>query len=183
MNEYNITQDTQALDTLRPYLFGDEYVLWQGKPGKGRLFSAADAFLLPFSLFWCAFAFFWEFTAISSGAPPFFALFGLPFILVGVYLLFGRFLYTAILRKKTFYAITNKRILCKRGNKIDLLEGKDLPPMEITLYKDGFGTITFGEDTYHYHRGKRYHTPPLLALENIPDVANVQQIISSAFGK
>lgn len=181
MNHYNTEESSLDFEFAHPYLSGDEYILWTGKPGKGRLLSPADAFLIPFSLFWCGFAVFWEVIAITSGAPPFFALFGLPFILVGLYLVFGRFIHALLLRKRTFYVITSKRILCKKGNRIDLLDGKDLPPMQIRLHSDGFGTITFGEEGYHYRRGRRYHIPPVLTLENIPEVTRVQQIIASNF--
>jgi hypothetical protein len=51
----------------------------------------ADALFIPFSLMWAGFAFFWETMAIRGGAPFFFWLWGIPFILIGVWITVGRF--------------------------------------------------------------------------------------------
>ena len=56
----------------RPYMVGDEYILWKGKPEKGALFTGREIIMLPFALIWLAFSVFWELTAIFSGAPLFF---------------------------------------------------------------------------------------------------------------
>ena len=53
----------------RPYMVGDEYILWKGKPEKGALFTGREIIMLPFALIWLAFSVFWELTAIFSGAP------------------------------------------------------------------------------------------------------------------
>lgn len=53
---------------------------------------------------------------------------GLPFIGVGLYLLFGRFLQTLYLRDKTFYIITNKKLIIRSGNKVRIYRAEDLPP-------------------------------------------------------
>ena len=73
----------------RSYLTPGEAILWKGRPQKGHLITAQDILMIPFSLFWCSFAFFWTFSALKSGAPFPFALFGLPFVAVGLYLVFG----------------------------------------------------------------------------------------------
>ena len=84
----------------KPLITPDEHILWKGTPGTGHLFLPSDFFMIPFSILWCGFAFFWEYNVISSGAPFFFALFGLPFICVGLYITVGRFLWKAVLRKR-----------------------------------------------------------------------------------
>ena len=154
-----------------------EYVLHRCKPGKGRLFTSQDVFMIPFSIFWCGFAFFWEITAIRSGAPYFFCLFGLPFVCVGLYMVFGRYIWTAYIRKHTAYVITNRRIIRRRGNRMDIQDGATMPAMHITQFPDGNGTITFGEQVYYRRNGRTYRQGQPFMLENIPDVMKVQQII------
>lgn len=172
---------TEDFTFARPYISPGETILWRGKPGRGNLFTSQDVFMIPFSIFWCGFAFFWEITAISGGAPFLFALFGAPFICVGLYLVFGRFLWTAYIRKRTAYVITNRKIIRARGNKIDMLDGKTMPPVYVTATRDGSGTIQFGQP--NYYRRRRWdafdQNAGLFSLENVPDVARVQQMIES----
>ena len=172
---------TDDYSFARPYLSAGEAVLWKGKPGKGNLVTSQDVFMIPVSLFWCGFAVFWETTVISAGAPFFFALFGIPFVAVGLYLVFGRFIWTAYIRKRTAYVITTKKIIRARGNRIDMLDGKTMPSVYVTANRDGSGTIQFGKTDY-YRRGRYNAFDPntgLFTLENVPDVAKVQRIIET----
>ena len=172
---------TDDYSFARPYLSAGEMILWKGKPGKGHLFTSQDLFMIPFSIFWCGFAVFWVVSAIATGAPFFFALWGSPFVCVGLYMLFGRYIWTAYIRKRTAYVITNKKIIRAKGKKIDIMDGRTMPPIYITANRDGSGTIRFGQ-MYYDRRGSfntfgPYHG--LFALENIPDVAKVQQLLDA----
>lgn len=162
-----------------PYITPGEAVLWKGKPEKGHLFTSQDVFMIPFSIMWCGFALFWEGTVLSTNAPFFFKLWGIPFVCMGLYLVFGRFIWTAYIRKRTAYVITNKKIIRIRGNKIDMLDGRNMPSVHVTANKDGSGTIRFGQPT-HYRGRNNFFDPNtgLFTLENIPNVGRVQQIIS-----
>ena len=172
--------ETDEYSFARPYITPGETILWHGKPGRGHLLTGQDIFMIPFSILWCGFAFFWEGTVLTVDAPIMFKLWGIPFVCVGLYMVFGRFLWTAFMRKRTSYVITNRRIIRARGNKIDMLDGKSLPPMHTTAFRDGSGTISFGQ-TYTYAARTSYHrsyqNPAFFTLENIPDVARVQQYI------
>jgi hypothetical protein len=79
-----------------------EDVLWTGTPKQGFMLHPFDALLIPFSLLWAGFAIFWETMAIKTGAPMFFWLWGVPFVLVGIYMTIGRFFYDRYVRARTF---------------------------------------------------------------------------------
>jgi hypothetical protein len=48
---------------------------------------------------------------IATGAPVFFVLFGLPFVAMGLYLIFGRFVQRRLVKQRTWYAVTVRRVL------------------------------------------------------------------------
>ena len=171
--------ETDEYGFARPYITPGEAVLWRGKPGKGHLLTGQDVLMIPFSILWCGFAIFWEGSVLTVDAPLIFKLWGIPFVCVGLYMVFGRFLWTAFLRKRTAYVITNKKIIRARGNRIDMLHGNALPPMHTRAFRDGSGTIDFGPQYYQsYNRRSSYANTHYFALENIPDVARVQQYIA-----
>jgi hypothetical protein len=138
-------------DLLRPHLFPAERILWSGEPKQGVALSGRDALLIPFSLAWGGFALFWNFGVWSSsstgeGMDWFFRLWGLPFLIVGVYLIIGRFIHDAALRKTVVYGVTDQRVVLMGGlvwTKFSSLDIRRLPKLELTEHRDGTGTIDF----------------------------------------
>ena len=106
-----MTLDFEASQQIQPQLLSGESLLWSGRPRQGLFFRHSDAFLIPFSLLWGGFAIFWEYNVYKSGAPTFFLVFGGFFVVVGLYLIFGRFIMDALVRRKTYYGITKDRVL------------------------------------------------------------------------
>lgn len=132
---------------LRRELAPRERLLWAGQPRRGLMLRPSDGFLIPFSLFWCGFAIFWEWQVVSREAPFFFRLWGLPFVLIGLYLVFGRFFVDALQRARTYYGLTDSRImivsgLINRTTKSFALE--TLPELALTEGRGDEGTISFG---------------------------------------
>ena len=167
-------EDTQVYQFCNSYLLPGESILWRGKPEKGNIITRRELILFPFSIMVCAFSLFWEYMALQTGVP-FFALWGLPIVCIGIYMLIGRHIQTAILRSKTFYVITNKKLIVKKGRRIKIYDGKDLPPAEIEVHKNGNGTILFYDQVYT-RRGYRHST--YIALENLKDFIHAQNAIS-----
>jgi len=134
-------------DKFRDELNPGEKIIWSGQPQQGLTLQPADIFMIPFSLLWGGFAIFWESAAILSGAPFFFMLWGIPFVLVGLYMIFGRFFVDMAQRRKTYYALTNERAIILSGlfnQSIKTLKLKQIPEINITTRSNGTGTITFG---------------------------------------
>jgi hypothetical protein len=124
-----------------------ERLLWSGQPMRGIRFRSSDALMIPFSLLWCGFAIFWETSVINSGAPFFFRLWGVPFVLVGLYVVFGRFFVDAQSRKRTYYGVTNERVIILTGffsRQTKSLQLRTLSDITLAERADGSGTITFG---------------------------------------
>jgi hypothetical protein len=135
---------SHALDLL-----DGEKILWSGAPAAGVRLQARDVFMIPFSLLWCGFAIFWEYSVSSHRrVPVFFILWGIPFVLVGLFMVVGRFFVDAWLRGRTRYALTNQRILIHRAAplaRFTALSLRQLPDMSLTEHAQGRGTIRFGE--------------------------------------
>jgi hypothetical protein len=93
------------------YLSEGESILWMGQPNPNWLLSPSDVILIPFSLMWGGFAIFWETGALGAAGPSFFALWGIPFVIVGQYFIWGRFVHKYLRRRQTYYAITERRAL------------------------------------------------------------------------
>ena len=90
---------------LESYLDPSERLLWSGQPKQGLRLQASDAMMIPFSLMWGGFAIVWEAMALGIFATHtpnpqhpheqifawIFPLWGVPFVIVGLYMIFGRF--------------------------------------------------------------------------------------------
>lgn len=178
-----------AEQVLAGHLLPGERILWTGRPDPSKLFSPADKFLIPFSLFFAGFAVFWTILALTSGSP-FFALWGLPFVVVGLHLLFGRFLLKRSRRKRTTYAVTNKRFLNhlagSRTAELSAVFLADVPGIDTRIGRDGSGDVLFGSSPYgQVFRGTRFDLTGWggdapFGFFDIPEASRVVEIASRA---
>jgi hypothetical protein len=169
-------------------LSSSEKLIWNGQPLTGMRLRKQDAFLIPFSLLWGGFAIFWEWGVMNSNAPFFFRLWGIPFVLIGLYLIAGRFFVDAKQREKTFYGLTNERIIIISGifsRNIKSLNLKTLSEINLDEKSDGSGTIAFGSNYLPAARwvgngwpGSNQCTPP--SFELIKRVKEVYELIRRA---
>jgi hypothetical protein len=172
----------------------DERLLWKGRPRGGIRLRGPDAYLIPFSLFWGGFAFFWEysvlFTAPKKDAAGWVAsLFGIPFVVIGLYLIVGRFFVDARMRAGTEYGLTNRRAIIVSGlfsRSIKSIDLKSMPEITLTEKADRSGTITFGSAPSY---SRMQYNPWLSgssaqpAFEMIEDARNVYATIEQARGR
>ena len=139
--------NNNATSQIQKHLDPNEKILWTGQPKQGVMLRGYDVFIIPFSLLWGGFIVFWEYTVITQGAPAFFSIFGLPFVALGLYFVFGRFYAEAKQREKTYYAVTSERVLIISGlfkQSIKSLALRSLSDVSLTEARDNTGLITFG---------------------------------------
>jgi hypothetical protein len=150
-----------AASDFQPFLLTGERVLWTGEPQQGIRFGAYDVFLIPFSLMWGGFAIFWNAAVWLSDGPIFFRLWGLPFLIVGLYLIFGRFFHDAAIRRRLQYAVTDRRVLTLRHARTLSLRSLDiarLPALELEQAGDDRGTIRFSSAEMGWGRNRGFQT-------------------------
>jgi hypothetical protein len=190
---------SDVLAQIQPELLAGESLLWSGQPLRKIIFHQRDLFAIPFSLLWGGFAIFWEWgvtghfgnSGSSHSAPTFFTLWGIPFVIMGQYLIWGRFLYTAWKKGRTHYAVTNKRVIVVSiGFSRKLIDGylRNLNSASLTLRSDGIGTIEFAPASLAIsnwsftarNRGNQIDIElSSLAFFDIPDARTVYQLIQS----
>lgn len=170
--------DPVIAQKVAEWLERDERPLWGGRPAGGVLLHAGDVFLIPFSILWFGFAVFWEVGVVNSNAPPFFALFGAPFIVIGLYFVFGRFAWDAFRRARTVYAVTSRRVIILsevwRGN-IQFVDLRNLEQIRIRAARHGRGTLVLGQEppwwaSFGAWPGGRESVPTLEAIDGAKDV-------------
>jgi hypothetical protein len=139
------------LDRIDRHLSTGERAYWVGRPDARVHLSRGDLFLVPFSILWASFAIFWEATAIASGAPVLFPLWGVPFVLVGLYMVAGRFFFAANRRRRTLYAVTNQRVLSlvqgRRGETVGAVYLSAIPNISTSTRSHVRGDVVFGSSS------------------------------------
>lgn len=132
-SELPIEQRVAAEKVLRV----GERLLWCGRPDPAVRFTKADLFVVPFSILWVGFSVFWEIGVVTSGGPPFFAVWGVPFLAMGFYVTIGRFIWKARRKRRTIYLLTDQRaaVLTPRSQ---LAETPWLgAPKQVSRHRDG----------------------------------------------
>ncbi len=84
-----------------------------------------------------------------------FPLFGIPFVVIGLYFMIGRFFVDAKTRAHTIYGLTDKRAIIVSGiwsREVKSLPLRNLSDLTVTEKADGSGTISMGA------------TPPFAAM-------------------
>ena len=165
---------------IRRLLQPGESLLWSGAPAPGIHLQSADWGLIVFSLVWCGFAGFWVYTALTMGAPGFMAVFGLLFLLLGLYASFGRIFRRAGQLKRTHYGVTDRRVILLEDRRTTVLPYDQIPVLEKQVKPGGIGTIYLSQTPVYYTRhGYRQDLLSRTALMNIPDVERVFRLIET----
>jgi hypothetical protein len=179
-------------ESWQDYLDPGERLLWTGAPVTGLRFRYKRPGTPPlwFAMFFLGFSVFWIAGVIGSGgsAPPgedggssaaghfAFALFGLPFLGVGVYMTFGHYWYDAWIRARTRYALTDRRALIARNGLRRELKSWPISPDTAIDYLPGDpASIRFATETTRDSEGGVVQTRT--GFEMIPDGATVYSLV------
>lgn len=130
-------------DELNP----GEKIFWSAQPQQGFLLRSGDISMILFGIMIAGIFIFWEYATIARGSPSIYKLWVILPATIGVYIIFGRFFVDSAQRRKTFYAVTNERIIIISGlidENIKSLNIKMLPEINIIKKRHGKGTIIFG---------------------------------------
>lgn len=176
-------------------LLAGERLLWSGSPVPGFRILPGDLKNLVFGCMFTGFALFWTsaaFLMTRAGSAPWFfrvlfPLFGTPFILVGLWVLFGTPVSRTRRARSMAYAITERRLIVVSEGGSRTVNAFDLERIESTTLhegKDGVGTISFtisGRDLERLQsRGRLSDAVNAMTLESLNDVATVFRTLESA---
>lgn len=127
-----------------------ERIIWQGQPKQGFRLAPQDLFAVPFAAFWL-FIVSMMFVFAASGdakqVDPLAYLIMPIFLLIGVYMLIGRFLVDRMARRKTHYFLTTERAVIEAGlfrpsrRSVSLAA---VPEIRLRGRRSGRGTVQFG---------------------------------------
>lgn len=199
-----MTTTTQAPDGWADFLGPGETILWQGRPEPG--FALRDLVggrtvqglaTIGFALVWMTSA--RSFAGFSAQVRPdggglgqHFSSFGLIFVAVGLYLAVGVPLWQAVLRRRTWYTLTDRAayiatdLLGRRLNRHELR-----PDLPLQLEDGEPGTVWFAERVTHDAGGwrgvgdnRRYEAPSTtrqpIGFERIADARAVWRLLGEA---
>jgi hypothetical protein len=165
-----------------------ERVEWIGHPNPSVIFHAEDWLAIPLSLMWGGFAIIWFLGAsgiwnLWSNRPGstfewFGVVWGTPFVVVGQYMMWGRFVYRRWEKQRSYYALTNKRamILRKgiRGRSCSSASFDSLPLLDKRARANGNGNISFGGPVTGGWQWR--HAPRPLTFDDLDDADSVHRI-------
>lgn len=181
--------DSRAAQEVQSELFSGETIHWAARPNPTKIFHSDDWTVIPFSAVWLSFFVYWEAEALrlpgfgkaTGNADTFQVVWGIPFLLFGNYMLWGRFLWDAWIKRRTYYAITNRRVLLvQRG--LSFKTWSVFPNELSTIEREGttIGTLWLGPK-YPIIAGRRQkksdmsrfaigHVPVLVDVDGVNDV-------------
>lgn len=180
----------------RPELFKDELlnnekIMWIGQPETSVIFTSEDFLPTLFGLIFLILGVVSEMFAAKDG-ELLIILFCLLFVIIGIYLLFGRFIQKRYAKKRTYYAVTNQRVLILTHFMSRSLQSKyinKVSDINKIVSKKGIGTIHFGNypcmtdsmgNNIDYKRSFiGFGFDPVPTFYDIKDVDNVYHLINN----
>jgi hypothetical protein len=173
--------------TLERELAPGERLLWAAQPRGSRMWTGFGLYL--FAIPWTVFALFWEAMALSpwfAGDPPraiqagfgiVMPIFGLPFVLIGLAMLYAP-IHAMRKARDTVHALTDKRLLTLvtgRKRKLKSAWVDRIGPIERQEDDAGWGSLKVQTHSRLDSEGDRLTEK--FELTGIPDVARLEHLI------
>lgn len=164
-------------------------MLWTGQPSPAVIFHKEDVLLIPFSLLWGGFAIFWE-AGVSgywgsgshSGKPWIFGmLFGAVFVLMGQYFIWGRFFLTAWEKRRTYYAVTNRRVIVVQQGFTRRMASAYIDTLSNLIKQNGrrgFGSLLFAPLQPLWSRRGGWGVWDGLPVGDVPEFRDIEDVDS-----
>jgi hypothetical protein len=115
----------------------------------------------------------------KGGVPSIFmSLWGIPFVVIGQYMIWGRFFYDGWLKRRTYYAVTNRRALVVQQGwkrKTSWIYISSIPSVE----REGLvvGTIRFGPKYPAWvSRGQKTRSMSRFDIGDVPVFADIDDL-------
>jgi hypothetical protein len=170
-------QDVAAGEIKRE-LIGDERLLWTGWPRHDLFTRFSDLLAIPFGLVFLGIGLVLAFSTPAPNQPSFLpVLIGIGPILLGSYLGIGLFVLDALRRRRTYYGLTNERVLIVSGlfhQKTTSMDLRTLGQVSVESRRNGEGTIAFGPLSAGWQSHSRDVVPHFYM---IPEAKSVYQKI------
>ena len=106
---------------------------------------------------------------------------GIPFVVVGQYLIWGRFVYTAWLKRRTYYAVTNRRVVVvQEGWKRQVASAyiDSLPSLIKEGGSNGIGILRFGPAQSMWSNNRGWGTWNALNVSDQPAFVDIEDVDS-----
>ncbi len=158
---------------ITPYLNPDEELIWTGQPQTGIKFRKSDILFIPFSILWTLFfaIFIWLYNIYTV----------VPFFVLGLYMMFGRFIVDAEYRTRVYYGLTDNRVIILSGyfkRKIESVPLKDLGDITISTKPDGSGTIILkpAQLIYNWKTASYFHSASQFTPTQLEFIPNAELV-------
>ncbi|MBU7043004.1 MAG: hypothetical protein HXS47_05370 [Theionarchaea archaeon] len=135
---------------LEKELLDDEKLLWTGRPYPWSIFNRMDFFIIPFSLIFGGIVFIMGFFFFRN--EGILKVIGTVLMAIAFYFVIGRFFYKFWKKKRTFYAVTDKRIVLYTHTfmkKTQSIYIDTLPALNKSVGFGKRGTLTFGNRPFY----------------------------------
>ncbi len=166
------------MNEIKKIINQNETIIWEGKPQVGP-FTFSSILLIPFGIVFTIFALVFLEAPSNLPTPLFIKIFPMIFVVIGLLITLNP-IYNYILSKKTFYAVTDKRVIIQKGiigTDFEAIDYDQIKSMEVSvgvidkIFGENSGTISIDSGKVgSTSKGGIYSIPHLLQSISDPYV-------------